>query len=97
LPFEAAIFCTLLDGDDETTNYFLNQKLLHRITITDTVLVAGNGQQALHLLHNHCAAAASRTCPAFILPDMKMLLMTGFEFLPAYTQSAAVPWQEPFS
>ena len=81
----AAICCTLLVDDDETTN-FLNQALLRRMAVTDTVLVAGNGQQALDLLRTHCAVAASPTCPALILLDMKMPLMNGFEFLQAYAQ-----------
>jgi CheY-like chemotaxis protein len=81
----SAISCTLLVDDDETTNY-LNQRLLRRMAITDTVLVAGNGQEALDLLHTHCKQVASPTCPALILLDMKMPRMNGFEFLQAYAQ-----------
>jgi CheY-like chemotaxis protein len=81
----SAISCALLVDDDETTNY-LNQTLLQRLNVTDTVLVAGNGQEALDLLQAHCAQAASPTCPALILLDMKMPIMNGFEFLQAYTQ-----------
>ncbi|TPG60946.1 response regulator [Hymenobacter nivis] len=81
----AAISCTLLVDDDDTTN-FLNQTLLQRMAVTDTVLVAGNGQEALRLLHTHCAPVATPTCPALILLDMKMPRMNGFEFLQAYAQ-----------
>ena len=81
----AAISSVLLVDDDDTTN-FLNQALLKRLAITDAVLVAGNGQEALDLLHAHCLPAASPTCPALILLDMKMPRMNGFEFLQAYAQ-----------
>ncbi|QKG51401.1 response regulator [Hymenobacter sp. BRD67] len=81
----AAISCTLLVDDDDTTN-FLNQTLLRRMAISDAVLVAQNGQEALDLLHQHCELPASPTCPALILLDMKMPLMNGFEFLQAYAQ-----------
>ena len=84
----AAISCTLLVDDDDTTN-FLNQTLLRRMAVTDTVLVAGNGQEALDLLRTHCAVAASPTCPALILLDMKMPIMSGSEFLQAYTPRPA--------
>lgn len=81
----AAISCTLLVDDDDTTNY-LNQTLLRRMAISDQVLVAGNGQEALALLQAHCELPTSPTCPALILLDMKMPLMNGFEFLQAYAQ-----------
>jgi CheY-like chemotaxis protein len=58
----AAISCPLLVDDD--TN---SQALLRRMTICDTVLVAGSGQEALDLLHDHCELPTPPTCPALIL------------------------------
>jgi CheY-like chemotaxis protein len=81
----AAISCTLLVDDDDTTN-FLNQALLRRMAISDQVLVAVNGQEALDLLHQHCELPSSPTCPALILLDLKMPRMNGVEFLQAYAQ-----------
>lgn len=74
--------CTLLVDDDQTTNY-LNRKLLERLAISDTVLVAENGQQALDLLVEHCQESTP-SCPALLFLDVKMPVMNGFEFLEAY-------------
>ena len=84
----AAISCVLLVDDDDTTN-FLNQTLLRRMAVSDEVVVAVNGQEALDLLHAHCEQPTSPTCPALILLDLNMPLMNGIEFLRAYAQRPA--------
>jgi CheY-like chemotaxis protein len=76
--------CTLLVDDDPTTNY-LNQKLLERMNVTEQVMVAMNGQEALQVLGTHCQEGSS-TCPALLFLDVNMPLMDGFDFLAAYQQ-----------
>ena len=76
--------CTLLVDDDPTTNY-LNRKLLEKLDVTEQVLVALNGREALAVLAAECTEA-SPTCPALIFLDVNMPLMNGFDFLKAYQQ-----------
>ncbi|MBC6991080.1 MULTISPECIES: response regulator [Hymenobacter] len=76
--------CALLVDDDQTTNY-LNQLLLKRLAVTEKLLIANNGQEALDLLQQHCHTATP-DCPVLILLDVKMPIMNGFEFLEAYAQ-----------
>jgi CheY-like chemotaxis protein len=68
----------LLVDDDKTTN-FLNKLLVDTLGITEQVLVAENGQEALQLL------APGQPAPALILLDMNMPVMNGLAFLESYT------------
>lgn len=74
----------LLVDDDSTTN-FLNKLLLTRMGVAQQVLVAENGEQALQLLSQHCAAPGPG-CPQLILLDMNMPVLNGLGFLEAYAQ-----------
>lgn len=76
--------CALLVDDDQTTNY-LNQLLLKRLSVTDKLLVALNGAEALQQLQLH-GQSASEEQPILVLLDVKMPVMNGFEFLEAYDQ-----------
>lgn len=72
----------LLVDDNETTN-FLNEALLRDLRVTDHLLVARNGVEALALLENECAAPTV-SCPALILLDVNMPVLNGMQFLEAY-------------
>ncbi|RZK28090.1 MAG: response regulator [Hymenobacter sp.] len=73
----------LLVDDDQTTN-FLNKLLLTRLGVTEQVLTATNGEEALRLLAQQCKEPA--ICPNLILLDMNMPVLNGLAFLEAYAQ-----------
>ena len=74
----------LLVDDDSTTNY-LNRKLLKKLDVTEQVVVALNGEEALQVLRTQCAEA-SLNCPALVFLDINMPQMNGLEFLSAFQQ-----------
>lgn len=89
--FMPQIRSILLVDDDETTN-FLNQALIKRAQLTDQVLVATNGLEALRILHDTCTPTSTH-CPALILLDVNMPVMNGIEFLEAYQQTSLAQQQ----
>ncbi|GAA3949642.1 response regulator [Hymenobacter algoricola] len=75
--------------DDQTANYF-NQLLTSRLSGTDKLLVALNGQEAMDLLLLHCHLTTPE-CPVLILLDVKISVMDGFQFQEAYGQLPLPP------
>ncbi|MDJ0364485.1 response regulator [Hymenobacter sp. H14-R3] len=68
--------------DDDSTNNFLNELLFKNLSVTDHLLVAESGAQALGLLAQPTGAPE----PALILLDVNMPGMSGIQFLEAYQQ-----------
>lgn len=68
--------------DDDATNNFLNELLFKQLHVTDRLLTAEDGAQALQIVAN----AADPADPALILLDVNMPGMSGIAFLEAYHQ-----------
>ena len=66
--------------DDDSTNNFLNELLLKSLGISETILIAEDGAQALELLERTPDPAE----PALILLDVNMPGLNGIQFLEAY-------------
>jgi CheY-like chemotaxis protein len=81
----------LLVDDDETAN-FLHQRLLLRLNVSDQVLVATNGEQALQILAQPNPHFGPIN-PVLVLLDLNMPVMDGFEFLEAFQLLPAVQQQ----
>ena len=66
--------------DDDSTNNFLNQLLIESLGVTDRLLIAENGNQALDIIVN----SVGPNEPALILLDVSMPGMNGIQFLEMY-------------
>jgi CheY-like chemotaxis protein len=73
---------SILLVDDDSTNNFINELLLKNLSVTERILVAENGTQALELL----STMPNADEPALILLDVNMPGLNGIEFLEAYQQ-----------
>ncbi|MEX2595095.1 MAG: response regulator [Anditalea sp.] len=73
----------LLVDDDPTTN-FLNELLINEMGITNELIIALNGQEALDELIETCIR--NNNCPNLILLDINMPVMNGFDFLKRFNE-----------
>ncbi|PSR53512.1 response regulator [Adhaeribacter arboris] len=73
----------LIVDDDSVTRYLIS-RVIKQAGISQQILQAGNGEEALQVLYQACSVQA---CPNLIFLDINMPLMDGFEFLSALQKS----------
>ena len=70
--------CIMLVDDDEISN-FISEKIIKNLGLSSNLKVVTNGRQALQFVKDH--AITEMPCPDFILLDINMPVMDGFQFL----------------
>lgn len=77
----------LLVVDDDLVSSYLISSTLEDMAVADKVATVYNGKEALDFLEQNCSNnKGEEFCPAFILLDLNMPVMDGFEFLEAFQQ-----------
>lgn len=77
----------LLVDDDEIQNFIVTNTLKHLLHIEKKIVL--NGQQALDYLED-CLQNEVAKIPTYILLDINMPIMDGFEFLEKFNQSESL-------
>jgi CheY-like chemotaxis protein len=76
--------------DDDTISSYLSNLTIEEAGIAQHIAEVGNGRQALDFLQQHCTDENREGfCPVFILLDLNMPVMDGFEFLDEFGQKFA--------
>ena len=73
--------CIILVDDDNIANY-VHESLIEGANITDQILTAENGREAIALIEEQASASSNYLTLVFL--DINMPVMNGFGFLDAY-------------
>ena len=75
--------CIMLVDDDEISN-FISEKIIKNLGLSTNLKVVTNGRQALQFVKEH--DVVQMPCPDFILLDINMPVMDGFQFLEEFSR-----------
>jgi CheY-like chemotaxis protein len=68
--------------DDDPIGKFLTRRLIEKCDITDNIILAANGLDALKKLSEY--APYENICPELIITEMEMPIMDGLEFIESF-------------
>ncbi|MBL7924768.1 MAG: response regulator [Bacteroidia bacterium] len=72
---------TILHIEDDQVDRMVIERVIKRLNITNNILHAANGEEALELLKRSQTSGAPESIPNVILLDINMPKMNGLEFL----------------
>lgn len=75
----AKINSVLLVDDDKITN-FINEKIIHKLGVSEKVVVLNNGKEAIDYI-SKVKISEQASMPELIFLDINMPVMDGFEFI----------------